>query len=257
MRPWVQQPCIQQNTEAAFMNVVVEPVKSTTHTPKIFVICDQIDTAPVWGYILRQQGLVVVLEISLEKALERWAAEMPDLVVIDVDAGHRDPVAVYKKFRALSVAPILLFLPVHHENLILNSYAAGVDDVIVKPITPAIFTAKVQAWVRRSWTVSVDGLRNVRAGRHRLEPGKRAIIDPAGKEIRLTNLEFQLLHLLMSRPAHLFNTEELIQTIWGEYGTGDHILLRNVVYRLRKKIEADSSRPALLQTHPGGYSFQE
>jgi DNA-binding response OmpR family regulator len=239
------------------MNGVVEVPKVLIHTPKIFVVCDQIDTAPVWGYILRQQGLVVILEASLEKALERWASEMPDLVVIDVDAGHRDPVAVYKKFRALSVAPILLFLPAHHEKLILDAYAAGVDDVIVKPITPAIFSAKVQAWGRRSWMVSVDGLRNVRAGRHRLEPSKRSLVDPNGKEIRLTNLEFQLLHLLMSRPAHLFNTEELIQTIWGEFGSGDHILLRNVVYRLRKKIESDPSRPVLLQTRPGGYSFQE
>lgn len=239
------------------MNEAVGPAKSTTYIPKIFVVCDQIDTAPVWGYILRQQGLVVILETSLEKALERWAAEMPDLVVIDVDAAHRDPVAVYKKFRAVSVAPILLFLPAHHEKLILDAYAAGVDDVIVKPITPAIFSAKVQAWGRRSWMVSVDGLRNVRAGRHRLEPGRRAILDPGGKEIRLTNLEFQLLHLLMSRPAHLFRTKELIQTIWGEFGNGDDILLRNVVYRLRKKIEADPSRPALLQTRPGGYSFQE
>src|SRR5687768_7728586 len=145
------------------MSEAAEPVKST-HTPKIFVICDQIDTAPVWGYILRQQGMVVVLETSLEKAFERWTAEIPDLVVIDVDAAHRDPVAVYKKFRAVSVAPILLFLPVHHEKLILDAYAAGVDDVIVKPITPAIFSAKIQAWGRRSWTVSVDGLRNVRAG---------------------------------------------------------------------------------------------
>ena len=236
---------------------VVESPKPTTHTPKVFVICDQIDTAPVWGYLLRQQGLVVVLETSLEKALERWTAEIPDLVIIDVDAAHRDPVAVYKRFRAVSVAPILLFLPAHHEKLILDAYAAGVDDVIVKPITPAIFTAKVLAWGRRSWTVSVDGLRNVRAGRHRLEPSKRAIVDPNGKEIRLTNLEFQLLHLLMSRPAHLFSTEELIQTIWGEFGSGDHILLRNVVYRLRKKLEADPSRPVLLQTRPGGYAFHE
>lgn len=238
------------------MNGAMEPSKST-HTPKIFVVCDQIDTAPVWGYILRQQGLMVILETSLEKALERWTAEMPDLVVIDVDAAYRDPVAVYKKFRAVSIAPILLFLPVYHEKLILDAYAAGVDDVVVKPVTPAIFMAKILAWGRRSWTVSMEGLRHVRAASHRLEPGKRAIIDPRGREIRLTNLEFQLLHLLMSRPACVFQTKELIQTIWGEFGNGDHILLRNVVYRLRKKIEADPSRPVLLQTCPGGYSFQE
>jgi len=48
----------------------------------------------------------------------------------------------------------------------------------------------------------------------------------------------------------------LIETIWGGYGQGDQVLLKNVVYRLRKKIEVDPSRPVLLQTWQGGYSFQ-
>ena len=60
----------------------------------------------------------------------------------------------------------------------------------------------------------------------------------------------------MSRPAYVFNAEEIIQAIWGGFGTGDQVLLKNVVYRLRRKIEVDPSRPALLQTWQGGYSFQ-
>ena len=226
------------------------------YVPKIFVVCDQTDTAPVWGFILRQQGLTVILETSLDKAVDRWSMEMPDLVVIDINVAHQDPMVLYKKFRAVSVAPILLFLPAHHETQILEAYAAGVDDVIVKPISPAIFLAKIVAWVRRSWTVPVDGLSLVKAGKHRLDPTRRCLIDPAGLEIKLTNLEFRLLHLLMSRPANVFNAEDIIQAIWGGFGNGDQALLKNVVYRLRRKIEVDPSRPALLQTWQGGYSFQ-
>jgi len=226
------------------------------YIPKIFVVCDQSDTAPVWGFILRQQGLVVILETSLDKAIDRWSMEMPDLVVIDIDVNHQDPMVLYKKFRAVSVAPILLFLPAHHETQILEAYAAGVDEVVVKPISPAIFLAKIVAWVRRSWTVPVDGLSLVKAGKHRLDPARRCLIDPSGVEIKLTNLEFRLLHLLMSRPAYVFSAEEIIQSIWGGFGNGDQVLLKNVVYRLRRKIEADPSRPALLQTWQGGYSFQ-
>jgi two-component system, OmpR family, response regulator len=233
----------------------VDELKSK-YIPKIFVVCDQSDTAPVWGFILRQQGLVVILQTSLDKAVDRWSIEMPDLVVLDIDITHQDPMVLYKKFRAVSVAPILLFLPAHHENQILEAYAAGVDEVVVKPISPAIFLAKIVAWVRRSWTVPVDGLSLVKAGKHRLDPGRRCLIDPAGLEIKLTNLEFRLLHLLMSRPAFVFSAEEIIQSIWGGFGSGDQVLLKNVVYRLRRKIEADPSRPALLQTWQGGYSFQ-
>jgi len=229
---------------------------NAVHVPKVFVVCDQRDTAPVWGHILRQQGLIVVPETSIEKAIDRWSTEMHDLVVIDLDLDHEERMELYQKFRAVSVAPILLFLPTYHETEILEAYHAGVDDVVVKPVSPAIFLAKIFAWMRRSWTVPIDNLSLVKAGRHRLDPARRCLIDPAGVEIRLTNLEFRLLHLLMSRPSYVFSLEEIIAVIWGGYGNGDQILLKNVVYRLRKKIEEDPSRPLFLQTGQGGYSFQ-
>ena len=229
----------------------------TRDIPKIFVVCDQRNTAPVWGYLLGQQGLTVVLETSIAKALDRWANEITDLVVIDVDIPHMDRMELYQRFRAVSVAPILMFLPAYHETQILEAYATGVDEVVVKPISPAIFLAKILAWVRRSWTVPVDGLSLVKAGKHRLDPTRRCLVDPTGSEIKLTNMEFRLLHLLMSRPATVFNAEDIIQAIWGGFDNGDQALLKNVVYRLRRKIEDDPSRPALLQTWQGGYSFQE
>lgn len=229
----------------------------STQVAKIFVVCDRHDTAPVWGYILRHQGLSVILETSLDKAVDRWTNEIPDLMVIDVDAPHASRMELYKRFRAVSVAPILIFLPVYHETEILEAYEAGVDEVVIKPISPAIFLAKIMAWKRRSWTVPTAALNQVRAGRHRLEPVRRCLIKPEGTEVRLTTLEFRLLHLLMSRPGYLFPAEDIIQALWGGYGNGDQVLLKNVVYRLRRKIEADPGHPVFLQTWQGGYSFQE
>jgi DNA-binding response OmpR family regulator len=227
-----------------------------TQIAKIFVVCNRHDTAPVWGYILRQQGLTVILETSLDRAVDRWISEIPDLVVIDVDVPHEDRMAIYKRFRAVSVAPILLFLPAYHEIEIVEAYEGGVDEVVIKPISPAIFLAKIMAWMRRSWTVPTAELSQLKAGKHRLDPARRCLANPQGLEIRLTNLEFRLLHLLMSRPGHTFSAEDIIQAIWGEYGSGDQVLLKNVVYRLRKKIEEDPGRPHFLQTGQGGYSFQ-
>ena len=227
----------------------------TRDIPKIFVVCDQNATAPVWGYILGQQGLTVVLETSIEKAVDRWSNEITDLVVIDIDIPHPDRMELYRRFRAVSIAPILMFLPVYHETQILEAYATGVDEVVVKPISPAIFLAKIIAWMRRSWTVTVDELSLVKAGKNRLDPARRSLINPEGREIKLTNLEFRLLHLLMSRPGSVLNAEDLVESIWGGYGNGDQVLLKNVVYRLRRKIEVDPSRPVLLQTGQGGYLF--
>jgi DNA-binding response OmpR family regulator len=240
----------RQYGDLTFEHSNVRPV------PVAFVVCDRSDTAPVWGYILRQEGLSVILQTSGEKAINRWAIAMPDLLVIDIDVPHQDRIELCKKFREVSVAPILLFLPTHHETQILETYAAGVDEVVVKPISPPIFLAKIMAWVRRSWIMPVDGLSLVKAGKYKLDPTHRCLLNPDGLEIKLSNLEFLLLHLLMSHPGHIFSAEDIVQSIWGGYGSGDQVLLKNVVYRLRKKIEADPSRPLLLQTEFGGYSFQ-
>jgi len=246
-----------KNQESSLQNPSPTPERANpAQIAKVFVVCDQKDTAPVWGYILRQQGLRVILEPSLEKAIDRWTTEIPDLVVLDVDGPQAERIDLYQKFRAVSVAPILLFLPTYHETEILEAYSAGVDEVVIKPISPALFLAKIIAWMRRSWTVPTAELSQVRAGKHRLDPARRCMIDPDGRDVRLTNLEFRLLHLLMSRPGHVFSAEDIIEAIWGGYGNGDQVLLKNVVYRLRRKIEPDPGRPAYLQTWQGGYSFQ-
>src|SRR5574341_731118 len=135
--------------------------------PKIFVVCNQKDTAPIWGYILRQGGLSVILETSLEKAIDRWSVEITDLVVIDLDVEHEKRMALYQKFREVSLAPFLLLFPAYHETQMLEAYAAGVDDVIVKPISPAVFLAKILAWGRRGSSVLVSTMSLVRAGKHR------------------------------------------------------------------------------------------
>jgi DNA-binding response OmpR family regulator len=220
---------------------------------RVFVICDQDATAPIWGYIIREKGLVAILETSVERAMDRAMEEIPDLIVIDVNASHAQRIALCRRFRSLSSSPILLFLPTNHETEILEAYQSGVDECVIKPISPAIFLAKIMAWTRRSWSVPMSP---VRAGKLRLDPARRSAVQPGGEEVRLTNLEFRLLHLLMSRPGYVFKNEEIMQTVWGV--PGDAAVLKNVVYRLRKKLEAEGEKPQhVIQTWPGGYSFQE
>ena len=220
---------------------------------RVFVICDQDATAPIWGYIIREKGLVAILETSVQRAMERSMEEIPDLIIIDVNAPHAQRIELCQKFRSLSASPILLFLPTNNEAEILEAYQIGVDECVVKPISPAIFLAKIMAWAKRSWVLPMSTLR---AGKLKLEPARRSAVMPGGEEIKLTNLEFRLLHMLMSQPGYVFRNDELMQSVWGVQG--DLSVLKNVIYRLRKKLDLDADKPPfLIQTWPGGYSFQE
>ncbi len=221
---------------------------------RVFVVCDQSATAPIWGYLIREKGLTAILETSIPRALQRYQEEIPDLIVIDVSVPHEQRIEICRHFRAQSSSPILLFVPSNNEQEILDAYQAGVDECVIKPISPAIFLAKITAWARRSWTIPVTE-RETR--RLHLDPSRRCIILPEGDEIRLTNTEFRLLHLLMSRPGYVFSNEEIIQTVWGTSGT-EPAVLKNAIYRLRRKLEAKGlAADTIIRTWSKGYSFQE
>lgn len=222
------------------------------NAPRVFIICDQDATAPIWGHIIREKGFIAIIETSVERAMERSLEEIPDLIVIDLNAPHSQRMELCRKFRSLSASPILLFLPVNNEPEILEAYQNGVDECVIKPISPGIFLAKILAWSRRSWS---EPMKPQHTGSLRLDPSHRSAIGSNKNEIKLTNLEFRVLHLLMSRPGYVFPAEEIIQTVWG--AEGDVVLLKNVVYRLRKKLEEETNEAHLIKTWPGGYSFAD
>ncbi len=222
------------------------------NTPRVFIVCDQDATAPIWGYIIREKGLVAILETSIQRAMQRSGEEIPDLIVIDLNTPHVQRMELCRRLRSLSTSPILLFLPSNHESEILEAYQNGVDECVIKPISPAIFLAKIIAWSRRSWS---EPMTPCHTGRLRLDPSHRSAVGSNEHEIKLTNLEFRLLHLLMSRPGYVFPAEDIIQSLWG--AEGDVVLLKNVVYRLRKKLDEEAGDNHLIKTWPGGYSFVE
>lgn len=221
---------------------------------RVFVVCDQDATAPIWGYIIREKGLVAILETSVQRAMGRAMDERADLIVVDVNAPHSQRMELCKKLRATSNSPILLFMPANNEMEILEAYQAGVDDCVIKPISPAIFLAKIMAWARRSRHEPVSPPVSAHL---RLDPERRVLLDAAHRQVKLTNLEFRLLHLLMSRPGYVFKVDEIIPAVWGGRRKGDTVLLKNMIYRLRRKLSEQIQQTNVIQTWPGGYSFLE
>ncbi len=225
-------------------------------TAKVMLICDSPEIGKIWAHCLRQRHYETILFTSAERAVQNWSDEVPDLIVIDANAPSFDPIELCRDLRGETIAPILVFTPQNNETHILEAYQAGADECMAKPISPALFLAKVRVWLRRAWTMPTEALDQLKVGDLTLDPGRRVMMTPTGDPVRLTNLEFRLLHLLMNHPGRVLETDEIIQRVWGYNGEGNSTLLKNLVYRLRRKIEPDPAEPHYLLTETGiGYKF--
>ena len=223
--------------------------------PKALIISDQPTTGPLWSVALEQNQIVAVFEKSPANAAARWLSENPDLVILDIRQA-KQALNLIIDLRQETLAPILLLLREATEEFLIQAYEAGVDECIFKPISPSLFVAKVNAWLRHTWNQSTDTLVPLKIGGLRLVPVERLVEMPDKPPLRLTYLEFRLLYILLSRPGYCLSSEELIQRVWGYECAVDTTVLKNMVYRLRQKIETDPSDPKRILTVPGiGYKF--
>jgi DNA-binding response OmpR family regulator len=223
-------------------------------TPKVLIVSNQQTTGPLWVFSLQQQKLNVSLEAVPSNTLTRCENESPDLIILDINLPEAQILELIKGLRAELLTPILLLAPARTEDFVLQAYQAGVDDCIPKPVSPSLFQAKVKVWLRRFGSISTEMLNPLKVGTLQLFPSERIVFLRNGNAIRLTNLELRLLYYLMNRPGQIVTIEELNQRVWGYTAEADNTMLKNVVYRLRRKIEADPANPLIIQTVTGvGY----
>jgi DNA-binding response OmpR family regulator len=226
-------------------------------TVSILIVCNESSTAPVWGYMIREKKLRAVIETDPQNTSQRCREEAPALTILDLRLSHTKLLDICIKLRAICENPILLFMPTYDENLILEYYDIGIDECVVKPISPVVFYAKVRAWLRHSKQLPVDAMLELNVGTIFLDPNQNLLVTDEGKEVKLTDHEVRLLHLLMSRPDQVFDANTIVNHVWGLYGEQDATLIKHVIYRLRRKLEDDPSNPRWIQTwHGKGYSFR-
>lgn len=224
---------------------------------EILVVCNEPSTAAVWGYMIHEQKLQAIIETSPEQALNYCKIHDPKLVILDLNLSRSSCMDLCRKIRMAVDNPILAFLPRYDEKLIINYYATGIDDCVVKPISPIVFYSKVKAWLRHSKIQPVPTLDEKRVGNMVLKPDQNSLVKPEGDIVRLTDLEVRLLHLLMSKPGQVFDTEYIVSKVWGLYGEQNLPLLKHAIYRLRRKLENDPKQPEWICTWRGkGYSFK-
>jgi DNA-binding response OmpR family regulator len=224
---------------------------------KILIVSDEPLTAQDWGYSLAQSGLDIRMISLAEDVMEVWAEETPDLIIIEDFNEQMEEIELCRQLRLVTIVPILFLTNKISETFQYEVYRAGADECIPYPVNLKLFHAKVRAWLRRTKSFPLAGLDEVQVDGFRLFADQKRLALPSGAMIRLTTLETRLLYLLMSHPGREFESEEMVERVWGHYGEGDNRLLKNHIYRLRRKIEVDPANPCyLVSVGYSGYKFR-
>ena len=226
---------------------------------KALVVDDDKVLADLVTFALRREGFEVVQAQDGEGALQRWEQEKPDIVILDVNLPKTVPAldgfTVLRRIREKSDTPIIMLTVRGEEDDIVHGLKIGADDYVVKPFSPRQFTARVQAVLRRATPGSGPGLMEV--GDLSLDTDRREVKIKGDAIASLTALENRLLEYMMLYAGHILSIQDLIDHIWGP-GGGDRDMLRQLVRRLRVKIEPDPSHPIFIETVPGkGYGLEK
>ena len=221
---------------------------------KILVVDDDRVLADVVAFTLRREGFEIIQAYDGAAGLHRWEADQPDLLILDVNMPKVDGFEVCRRIRAKSQTPIILLTVRGEEDDIVGGLETGADDYIVKPFSPRQLVARVKAILRRSGGQPPPVA--LKVGDLELVPGRRELIFLSGQEqVSLTHLENRLLEYLMINAGRVLTFDAIITHVWGPAG-GDRDMLRQLMRRLRTKVEPDPSEPFYIQTVPGlGYGF--
>jgi len=234
---------------------------------KILVVDDDGDLRGLVAYALRQAGYLVIEAADGAAALDAFVREEPALVVLDVNMPRLSGFEVLQKIRERRPAPggppgppgppgpMVMMLTVRgSEEDVVRGLDLGADDYLTKPFSPRALLARVRALLRRA---AVERPAPLVAGDLALDLELQSVAVGGGAPVRLTNLELRLLQLLFANAGHTLPAERLLSHVWGLRGSGDRQLLKQLVHRLRQKLEVDAARPRYLVTVPGvGYELR-
>jgi DNA-binding response OmpR family regulator len=221
---------------------------------KILVVDDDQELAGLIAYALRQAGYLTVEAADGLAALTVFEREEPDLVILDVQLPKLGGHEVCRRMREMSSVPIMMLTVQGAEEDEVKGLDLGADDYLTKPFSPRGLLARVRALLRRAGEERPAPLA---AGDFALDLEMQAVAVRGAPPVRLTRLEVRLLQLLLTNAGHPLPAERLLSHVWGSRGAGDRQLVKQLVHRLRQKIELDARQPRYLVTVAGvGYSLQ-
>src|SRR5215831_20209923 len=219
---------------------------------KMLIADDDRDLRELIGFTLSQAGYLVLKAGDGPSALRLFEEEGPDLVVLDINMPGASGFQVCEAIRKRSRVPVIMLTVRGEEEDLVRALELGADDYLTKPFSPRTLLARIKALLRRA---GMENATPLAAGRIKLDATEHVVQVGTSDAVRLTKLELRLLQMLLANAGHTVSSDRLLVQVWGHRSGGDRQLLKQLVHRLRQKIEPDPAAPALLRTAASGYKL--
>jgi len=225
---------------------------------RILLVDDEEAIQTLLAYPLRKEGYDVVAARDGRQALDLFAAQRFDLVVLDVMMPRLDGIEVCRRLRSRSQVPIIMLTARDDEVDKVLGLEIGADDYITKPFSVREFTSRVRAALRRTRMMgggTTEGA--ISAGEMRIDFSRRQVRIREAR-VQLTYVEFEILAALAQSPGRVFDRDTLLERVWGDSAYRDPRTIDVHIRHLREKVESDAKEPEYLFTVRGvGYRFRD
>ena len=216
---------------------------------KVLVVDDDPQIRRVMKATLVGHSYEVLEARTGEEALEMFARESPNLVLLDMNMPGMGGLETCRALRAASDVPVIVLTVRNSEKDKVAALDAGADDYVTKPFGIEELLARIRAALRRSPTGPEGGPRTFETAGLEIDFELRRV-RAQGRDVRLTPKEFELLRCLVTHAGRPVPHRELLQAVWGpDYGDEPEYL-RVFINQLRKKIEANPAKPTIILTEP-------
>jgi len=208
---------------------------------------------PLAEYLTRQ-GFVVSQAEDAAKARSALLEEAPDLVLLDIMMPGEDGLSLCRHLTEAKHLPVILLTARGEATDRIVGLEIGADDYVVKPFEPRELVARIRSVLRRaSKSAPVQEEDSPYEFENwLLDPLKRRLTDPEGTVVPISSAEFRLLVAFLTHPRQVLDRDRLLDMVQGREAHLFDRAVDNQVSRLRRKIEADSRDPKLIQTVWGG-----
>lgn len=181
---------------------------------------------------------------GLQQALE----EQPDVVLLDLGLPDLDGHSLLTMLRAVRSTPVIVVTARDDDPSVVRALDAGADDYVVKPFAMDQLEARIRAVLRR--TATGDPTEPLRVGELVVDAVRRRAT-LGGTELDLSRLEFDLLHLLASRPGEVVTKRDILAEVWNQpYGGGERTVDVHLSW-LRRKLGETAAHPVYLHSVRG------